>query len=82
LLHFLALFVATFGGVTAMVDNIREMFGPATWRGSQIATTNFAEFFFQKLSKKSGQPQNERVEAYETEQRGLISLRYDGDFCA
>ena len=36
----------------------------------------------QKLSKKSGQPQNERVEAYETEQRGLISLRYDGDFCA
>jgi hypothetical protein len=35
-----------------------------------------------KLSKKSGQPQNERVEPYETEQRGLISLRYDGDFCA
>jgi hypothetical protein len=36
----------------------------------------------EKLSKKSGQPQNERVEAYETEQRGLISLPYDGDFCA
>jgi hypothetical protein len=36
----------------------------------------------EKLSKKSGQPQNERLEAYETEQRGLISLRYDGDFCA
>jgi hypothetical protein len=36
----------------------------------------------EKLSKKSGQPQNERVEAYETEQRGLISLRYAGDFCA
>jgi hypothetical protein len=35
-----------------------------------------------RLSKKSGQPQNERVKAYETEQRGLISLRYDGDFCA
>jgi hypothetical protein len=49
LLHFLALFVATFGGVTAMVDNIREMFGPATWRGSQIATTNFAEFPFHAL---------------------------------
>jgi hypothetical protein len=36
----------------------------------------------EKLSKKSSQPQNERLEAYETEQRGLISLRYDGDFCA
>ena len=36
----------------------------------------------ERLSKKCGQPQNERLEAYETEQRGLISLRYDGDFCA
>ena len=36
----------------------------------------------EKLSKKSGQPQNERLEAYQTEQRGLISLRYDRDFCA
>jgi len=35
-----------------------------------------------RLSKKSDQPQNERVEAYETEQRGLMSLGYDGDFCA
>jgi hypothetical protein len=33
-----------------------------------------------KLSKKSGQPQKERLEAYETEQKGLISLRYDGAF--
>jgi hypothetical protein len=47
----------------------------AVWGG---AMPNFAL----KLSKKSGQPQNERVEAYESEQRGLISLRYDGDFCA
>jgi hypothetical protein len=27
LLRFLALFVATFGGVTPMADNLREMFG-------------------------------------------------------
>ena len=43
---------------------------------------SLANFSWKKLSKKSGQPQNERVEAYETEQRGLISLRYDDDSCA
>src|SRR5215208_6886196 len=51
------------------------------------ASTTFRESAYspsclERLSKKCGQPQNERVEAYETEQRGLISLRYDGDFCA
>ena len=38
---------------------------------SRVSPANFS---CKKLSKKSGQPQNERVEAYETEQRGLISL--------
>ena len=33
LLRFLALIVATFGGVTAMVDNRREMFGSSDVAG-------------------------------------------------
>jgi hypothetical protein len=46
LLHFLALVVAKFGGVTPMVDNLREIFGFETWRCSEIATSNFREFIF------------------------------------
>jgi hypothetical protein len=45
----LAVFVAKFGGVTLMADNLQEMFGTATWRVSEIATVNFREFFFYAL---------------------------------
>src|SRR5215213_12006132 len=35
-----------------------------------------------KLSKKSGRPQNEGVRSLRNGAKGLISLRYAGDFCA
>ena len=38
---------------------------------SRVSPANFS---CKKPSKESGQPQNERVGAYETEQSGLISL--------
>jgi hypothetical protein len=53
LLHFLALFVATFGGVTPMVLTTFEIFGHRDVAGSEIATTNFVEFFF--FSTHSGE---------------------------
>jgi hypothetical protein len=36
----------------------------------------------EKLSKKSGRPQNEGVRSLRNGAKGLISLRYAGDFCA
>src|SRR5215217_5527208 len=35
-----------------------------------------------KLSKKSGRPQNEGVRSLRNGAKGLLSLRYAGDFCA
>ena len=36
----------------------------------------------EKLSKKSGRPQNEGVRSLRNGAKGLISLRYAGNFCA
>jgi hypothetical protein len=33
-----------FGGVTPIVVYLGDVRSPATWRGSEIATTNFPEF--------------------------------------
>src|SRR5215213_4797208 len=38
--------------------------------------------FALKLSEKSGRPQNEGVRSLRNGAKGLISLRYAGDFCA
>ena len=49
LLRFLALFVPTFGDVTPMVDNLREMFGRHDVAAPEIATTKFVEFLFHAI---------------------------------
>jgi len=51
-----------------------------------IATSSWVEqgevrrIYLLKLSEKSGRHQDEVVDAYETRQSGLISLRYASDF--
>src|SRR3954453_18896606 len=47
-----------------------------------LASSELRRTPFLKLSKKSGWPQNEGVRSLRNGAKGLISLRYAGDFCA
>jgi hypothetical protein len=48
----------------------------------QCRTCELRRISLPKLSKKSGRPQNEGVRSLRNGAKGLISLRYAGDFCA
>jgi hypothetical protein len=48
----------------------------------RVRPTSLFTKLVEKLSKKSGRPQNEGVRSLRNGAKGLISLRYAGDFCA
>ena len=69
-------------------------FTHAAWRASEpilaplggdlcrILHPNFREFPFRNCLKSLDGRKTKALEAYETGAKGLISLRYAGDFCA
>jgi hypothetical protein len=63
------------------MSDVRER-SLANFSERRKAEVQLRRILLPKLSKKSGRPQNEGVRSPRNGAKGLIPLRYAGDFCA